>query len=520
MNQINKQHELTINISPQSRNNIITNTTFFSMDVKTAKKVINFTHENRPVNLTGATIMLGFEFVGVGKSKIVDSTDGSLTIENAEAGRCRVMLPNHIYNYEGQVLVHVYILFEDGRSLDCGVIVTEFEKSWLDTEVEAMSDFYVKRFEDLQVRLQMRVAELKDKIEPQIMQLQQEVDNVASHWADYNVPGHIHNEKIHLTQDERNLLFKETSTHQIADNTILKQTQGGQLANRNIKGRTRINLWSDDQSDFSQISNGTILGDTIRFASTGSTTGVTLKPTLFSPGTAYTFLIDVITLGAGNVFRTTGVNSANIIDTSTFQRVSEVGRHIFVATTRHSFENTNGLQIGIAREGYDPIGAEIKISIFEGDLSNSLLEHVPPRLPVSVGEGIDEFVISTQDDHGNHTSTTIEYQNGEGVWKKPVLRQGEGVFDEITETELIKRLDETLKLLPEEQRYPIRMRSLSTFPQETTISINSGMVKPTFSFDVVQNLPERLTHVERQIDSLQKLVSDLSDNLPAGGELL
>ena len=50
MNQINKQHELTINISPQSRNNIITNTTFFSMDVKTAKKVINFTHENSPVN--------------------------------------------------------------------------------------------------------------------------------------------------------------------------------------------------------------------------------------------------------------------------------------------------------------------------------------------------------------------------------------------------------------------------------------------------------------------------------------
>ena len=51
--------------------------------------------------------------------------------------QCRVMLPNHVYNYEGQVLVHVYILFEDGRSLDCGVIVTEFEKSWLDTEVEA-----------------------------------------------------------------------------------------------------------------------------------------------------------------------------------------------------------------------------------------------------------------------------------------------------------------------------------------------------------------------------------------------
>ena len=162
MNQVNKQHELTINISPGSRSNMVTNTTFFSMDVKTAKKIINFVQNNNPVDLTDATVMLGFEFVGAGASKIIDSKDGSVVIENAEAGVCSVVLPNHLYDYEGQVLVHVYIIYQDGRSLDCGIIVTEFEESWLDRELPQMSDFYVKRFEDLAQEVQNRADELKE----------------------------------------------------------------------------------------------------------------------------------------------------------------------------------------------------------------------------------------------------------------------------------------------------------------------------------------------------------------------
>ena len=164
MSKVNKQHELRINISPANRSNIITNTTFFSMDVKTGKKVIHFTHENEPVDLTAATVMLGFEFVATGTSKIIDSKDGSVVIEDAKAGTCSVVLPNHLYEYEGQVLVHVYITFEDGRSLDCGVIVTQFEESWLDSELEEMSAFYVKRFEDLANHVKARIAELEEKL--------------------------------------------------------------------------------------------------------------------------------------------------------------------------------------------------------------------------------------------------------------------------------------------------------------------------------------------------------------------
>ncbi|MCL2559285.1 MAG: BppU family phage baseplate upper protein [Turicibacter sp.] len=164
MNQVNKQHELTINISAGTRGNIVTNTTFFTMDVKTAKKIINFTHASGPVDLTHATVVLGFEFVGTNASKIIDSEDGSVVIEDATAGVCSVLLPNHLYDYEGQVLVHVYITYEDGRSLDCGVIVTEFEESWLDRELDEMSPFYVQRFEDLADTIKARVAELEGKL--------------------------------------------------------------------------------------------------------------------------------------------------------------------------------------------------------------------------------------------------------------------------------------------------------------------------------------------------------------------
>jgi len=161
MMQVSKKHELMIDVSATSRSNIITNTTFFSMDVNTGKKVINFVQGERAVDLTDAVVMLGFEFVGANASKIVDSQDGSVVIEDAAGGVCSVVLPNHLYDYAGQVLVHVYIIYSDGNSLDCGVIVTEFEESWLARELEELAPFYVQRFEDLAFNIEARVDELK-----------------------------------------------------------------------------------------------------------------------------------------------------------------------------------------------------------------------------------------------------------------------------------------------------------------------------------------------------------------------
>lgn len=154
---MNKFHELTIDISAVSRQNITTNTTFFTMDVATAKKYINFTLNGEPLDLTTAKVLIGFDFVNNQTSKIIDSTDGSVLIADAKVGRVELKLPNDIYAYSGQVLVHTYILFADGRSFDAGVVVTEFEESWLDQELAEMGPSYIKRFEDLARELQAKI---------------------------------------------------------------------------------------------------------------------------------------------------------------------------------------------------------------------------------------------------------------------------------------------------------------------------------------------------------------------------
>ena len=210
-----KLHELTINVSSQSRTNMVTNTTFFTMDVGTAKKIINFTIENEPLDLTDATVMLAFDFVAEEKSKIIDSKDGSVVIEDAETGRCSVILPNHLYEYTGDVLVHVYVMFNDGRSLDCGVIVTRFEESWLDQELEEMTDFYVKRFEDLAREIETRVSEMREDIESLRMDADQtraqiEANNIVTN-EDFEK--HTTDDALHVTREDRNRWDNDLEIH-------------------------------------------------------------------------------------------------------------------------------------------------------------------------------------------------------------------------------------------------------------------------------------------------------------------
>jgi len=205
MDNIYKLHELTLDVSAKSRTNVVTNTTFFSMDVKTARKMINFTVDGEPLDLSEASVMLAFDFVGVDKSKVFESKDGSVVVEDALAGRCSVVLPNHVYDYAGEVLVHVYVMFEDGRSLDCGVIVTEFEESWLDSERAEMANFYVQRFEDLAQELETRAKGIREDMEA----LRSDVDQTrvqieANDLVTSNeFEKHTADGGVHINQDER-----------------------------------------------------------------------------------------------------------------------------------------------------------------------------------------------------------------------------------------------------------------------------------------------------------------------------
>lgn len=157
----NKTHELTIDINAENRENVENKTTFFSMDAGTGEKIINFTRDHMAYDLTGAEVHMAFHFIDEGATKLIDSTSGSVKIIDAFAGRCSVEIPSHVYDYEGDVMVHVYIVFEDGQSVDCGVITTTFKRSWLEGELPELEKTSIERFD----RLMKLADEIKDKLE-------------------------------------------------------------------------------------------------------------------------------------------------------------------------------------------------------------------------------------------------------------------------------------------------------------------------------------------------------------------
>jgi len=178
----------------------MTNTTFWTMDIKTGKLSINFVSKNQPVDLTGATVLLGFYFEN-GSSKLVDSKDGSIVIENAEQGRCRVMIPSYRFDYSGPVLIHVYILYDTGERLDCATVATEFERSWLDQELPEMEAYYVKRIEDWLSEIETETNEIKEELEARLADLRQDIINAQTQAN--HIQAQIHANNI-VTQSEFN----------------------------------------------------------------------------------------------------------------------------------------------------------------------------------------------------------------------------------------------------------------------------------------------------------------------------
>ncbi|SFD56270.1 protein of unknown function [Enterococcus casseliflavus] len=168
-------NELTLNKTAQKRVDVATNTEFFTYDQKTAKKIIHFQLEGEELDLTNANIILGFYFVNADSSFLLESADGSVVVEEPEKGLVSVMLPNALFAYSGQVLIHVYVEFENGQSLDFPAIVTDFKESWIDQELEPMADYYVKRFEDLRKLVFHQVEELTGKFD----KLEREIDTFS-----------------------------------------------------------------------------------------------------------------------------------------------------------------------------------------------------------------------------------------------------------------------------------------------------------------------------------------------------
>jgi|GEM_PF-1344931 len=201
-NTVYKNHLLTIDITARTRQVITTNTTFWTRDKETGMLNINFVSKNQPVNLIDATVLLGFYF-NDGGSKIVDSKEGSVVIEDAQQGRCHVIMPSYKFDYSGAVLIHVYILYKNGKELDCATVATEFEKSWLDQELPQMEEYYVKRIEDWLAEIEVKTNTIKEELQVRLDDLRQEIIITQEHVQ--HIQEQIHANDI-VTQEEFNNL--------------------------------------------------------------------------------------------------------------------------------------------------------------------------------------------------------------------------------------------------------------------------------------------------------------------------
>jgi len=196
MNENTKVHDLIIDINANEREKAVNSRTqFFTMDAKTGKMSIQFMRRGLQFDLTGATVLVGFHFVNKWASKIIDSEDGSVKIVDAIGGKCSIDIPSHVYGYEGDVMVHIYLKFENGQSLDCGVIATRFERSWLDEEVPEMEKVYVERFEHLARDIRERAEALTQLLADVDQNIVRQADFDA-HVNDTNNPHHVTVEQI------------------------------------------------------------------------------------------------------------------------------------------------------------------------------------------------------------------------------------------------------------------------------------------------------------------------------------
>ena len=165
-NQAFKLHELTIDIAAIREDDQPTHTTFFSYDRRTGKNIIYFLKEGEVLNLRtlpGLNVKFQFVYLDCGVEKILESADGSIIIENATEGQCSVILPNHLYQHWGKVIINVYLdwmINGEIYSFDAGRYITTFEESWIDRSLPRIEEVYWRRLENFIADFRAEMAEI------------------------------------------------------------------------------------------------------------------------------------------------------------------------------------------------------------------------------------------------------------------------------------------------------------------------------------------------------------------------
>lgn len=155
-----KVSKSVIGISSTSVPIVRTDTIFMSQDVGTAKQIFEFRQRDEPINFSNVTeVVIAYEFpdIEVGERIISYKVED----KNRDYSRIEFILESQVLDVGNtRVNQYVYLLFADGTSIDAGIVAFNLGRSFIDSNIDNIEDFYIRKLDDVREYLLYRANEI------------------------------------------------------------------------------------------------------------------------------------------------------------------------------------------------------------------------------------------------------------------------------------------------------------------------------------------------------------------------
>lgn len=191
----NKIGQLKVRTSVANRHDVETNYIFYSYDKGSAAFDFRLKNQkNEALDLTNVTVKLLFTGVQDGEERKFTYLDSQPIIENPEEGRILYPLPDKLLNYEGEIKGYLYLDFEDGSHSDELSFTFTVVRSKIDSDIEEISEVYIKDFEqvkkevfELAEKVKQEISTIRPELEASVSQLTEQIEIVGEKVEDNHV---------------------------------------------------------------------------------------------------------------------------------------------------------------------------------------------------------------------------------------------------------------------------------------------------------------------------------------------
>lgn len=155
-----KVSKSTIGVSTTSVPIVETEAIFMSHDIGTAKQIFEFKQRDEFIDFSKATeVVIAYEFpdINVGERVISYKVED----KNRERSRVEFILEGKVLDVgTTRVNQYVYLLFSDGTSMDAGIVVFNLNRSFIDSNIDNIEEFYIRKLDDVRESLLYEANEI------------------------------------------------------------------------------------------------------------------------------------------------------------------------------------------------------------------------------------------------------------------------------------------------------------------------------------------------------------------------